>query len=253
MRVIEQSLSAGEEMELGGGLYFHIIGATDPVDITFFKQSNTPTDTAIGVGEGYRSIRSEQDRSHGVKIKSATAQKIKVAHSEHYGDYNVIVGNVNALTEQKNLSKNGNQFIGGYHLYSSTQKVALGLYNPPGSGVVLLVDQIIVNAEGSSVTLGGMSGVMMTSGLDLTQYNLAGGNKNQSLSAASKGQLYQDLSGGAVVNLPIYGVYPTEIYGTPSQLDYKTSPFVINEGKGLVVQTGVINKNLYCTIGWSES
>lgn len=247
MRVIEQTLSAGQVMELGGGKYFHIIGAANPVDVQFFKKSGVPSEEALNVGAGYRTIRDDADRFDAVSITSQLGQVIKVAHSEYEGDYNIIAGDVNALTTKKNLSLDGNQFFGGYSFGGSAGSTnLLVLVNDLVNNVDLHVNQIIANAGGAPV--GYIVDRDLTGAFSISLLGSSPINKKLT-GVAPKGDIQFIFDTSA---LSLNGITPTDLYGTPTVFPMRESPIIVEPGHNICIASFGQNKSLSASFSWAE-
>ncbi len=250
MRVYEQNLLSGETMRLGGGKYFQIIEAAETLNIQFYKAAGVPSDRADNVGVSYASIRNDEDRFSGVSIYSSIAQKVKIALSEHEGRYNIIAGNVNAVTTPYNKTLKNNQFFGGGSATSAAGTFSSFLiFNKIGSGKVTNINFIKAYSNDFNIILSKYTDSTLIGYLPGDFFGIAGKNKKNDSSILSASKIYVS----NVSTLPITSDTIAKIKSNSSViLKMNDAPIEISEGSGLLISEITAGESLSCYMEWED-
>ncbi len=250
MRVYEQNLLSGETMRLGGGKYFQIIEAAEPLNIQFYKAAGVPSDRADNVGVSYASIRNDEDRFSGVSIYSSIAQKVKIALSEHEGRYNIIAGNVNAVTTPYNKTLKNNQFFGGGGAYNSAGYFSsLLIFNKIGSGKVTNINFIKADSADFSIFLSNYTKSTLSGYFPGAFFGTGGKNKKNDSSILSASEIYVANASA----LPQTSDIIAKMQSNDSIiLKMNDAPIEISEGSGLLISEVTAGESLSCYMEWED-
>lgn len=245
MRVYEQTLAAYETWENPGGIYFQLISASYAVDVQFYGLNGQPIDSAKSVTSGYRSLRDENNRFRKVDIINGdTPQKIKIAVSDVYGDFNVVSGEVavTALPQKSDEVLNDVWSVSFKTVGQVTgQYSALQVYNDVASGVNFEVHKILVNdnAATGDVLVGAYDTDINPADTSLMRnMHFLGGS---SVLTGVRFKSANSASAYSLINVPIAEVKPQY---EPYVLDYSDHPIVIAPGAGMLIHTVGQNKIL---------
>jgi hypothetical protein len=163
MPTFEQTLIAGETLDLPGGEQFHVLTGSYGMDITFYAARRTPIETWQDMRAGFRYTK----RFDGVRIANgATGQTIKVAitggdavYNRSQGDVAITGGIIDNVTQLSRSdawlweASHGSLYIGGYNLSAQPGYAHVQLLNPAGSGKVIYVKGIMIGSPAATVNL----------------------------------------------------------------------------------------------------
>jgi len=184
--------------------------------------------------------------------KNAIDVDVVLQGGQVFYDENRLDGDVNALVRSDNLTVDGNQFLIGYDDPANVGfRSQVGLWNPVGSAVDVIVGKLLVNGAASSFYLG----------YDVTKagYNnfTPGFYPNKKInSPIGKAQIYSMVTGFDVMyyNNNIYPIsqVPIDSGSSVTMFDFKAQPLIIPEGRMLLVISSVDNSRISASFEYSE-
>lgn len=149
------------------------------------------------------------------------------------------VGDVNSLSQFKNLTKDGNRYFSGYiqNAISSIYS-GLGAYNPVGSGVVAYVSSVRVNAFGAEVVANRIDSSNLSALGVIRKFD------NKKLFSASANTDFVVVVSNTLSIGSEVARMPTDTAGTPTSIDFKNSPIELEPGEGLIMLSSTTNNKI---------
>ncbi|MFK5947702.1 MAG: hypothetical protein QM500_02890, partial [Methylococcales bacterium] len=149
MSTLNYSFLAGEKKNFPKGKFFKINTASSQVKCIFFNADGVEIGRAdFKQGD---SINDEIGFSY-VEVTSVLAQSVEVHVLPFIMSSSNLVGDVNALTIFKNLTKIGNQYFVGLKLLGQSANYAeVGIHNVAGNTTSVYINVLRLNAGGIDV------------------------------------------------------------------------------------------------------
>lgn len=233
------------------GNYVHVLEADGNVEII---AENTRTSVKTGKmrvsPNGGRVLVDECNKWTVKNISGAVQSVIVSVGTGRILDPQVnIAADVNALSETKNKTVDGNEFIASYYLGSVASNYnTMCLWNPADSGVIVDCHGGLLSAGGTHVTMYKEDDVTGFGSLLTWCYN-----KKVSLGYNAKAQFLFDTTptGTASGNDAMGNMQVSSLYPKPLQIS-KEKPIELEPGEGLAFMTAAVSVNLALDIEWSE-
>lgn len=242
MRFVE-TFAAGESKQfVTPGRYFRIVRCLDPVSVAFSLRGQRVADGIAGGEAGTWAMPPNGfDR---IDVTSPTAQTVTIFTADGTSGVDRVVGEVAVIDGGTERAIAGTAFTG----YGSQPAVAaqyshVQLWNPAGSGRVLVVTQIKahVSAAGTAVYLCDHNAALGTA-----QPNPA----SKSFGVGAPVSLCKSTTNAAVLGTPIDAM----ALGVAN--DTKVFPLshaiIVTPGRGIMVVTNVVNLNLTASFEFDE-
>jgi len=245
------TFAAGETKRYASGKFFKVRSASFEVEVVFFKNNGSE------IGRANFSQGDSVNIEHGyayAEVTSNQGQIIEVHTLNFIMESSSVVGDVNALVRDANLTIDGDQFFCGDSSQANINGYSsVALINESGSLNQVFVDSLKIWAIGSDVNLSLIDDFDTDGGAYIAILQRPASNKDlKGVDSVSTKVGRDNLSAarqGGVLNS---NRVKANSNGTPTEFDFRNSPFELSPNQALVITSTALNSEVVALFEFSE-
>lgn len=251
MSTLTYTFVAGETKRYGSGKFFKIRSASFELEVIFYKNNGSE------IGRAEFSQGDSVNIEHGyayAEVTSAQAQDVEVHTLNFIMSSSSVVGDVNALTRNANLTEDGNQFFCGDNSQANISNYSsVCIVNLIGSLEQVFINHLKVWAIGGDARMRLMDDFATDGAAYISILRRSASNKDLSAADSASVEVGRDnLSASAQGVALNNNTILSSSNGAPTEIYFGNSPIEISPNQALIISGTAINSEIGAYFEFSE-